>query len=108
MIQHDCGHGSFFRNHHANDWTGRILGVLTLTPYDMWRSTHAAHHATSGNLDKPRIPDVCEALGVPCLTLMSFIEEQAWELRIHPELTPPVRQILEMTGMLAILPMETL
>ena len=37
MIQHDCGHGAFFRHRLANDWVGRILGVLTLTPYDDWR-----------------------------------------------------------------------
>ena len=52
MIQHDCGHGSFFHNKAANDWVGRIIGVFTLTPYDYWRSTHAMHHATSGNLDR--------------------------------------------------------
>ena len=23
LIQHDCGHGSFFPNKHANDWVGR-------------------------------------------------------------------------------------
>jgi acyl-lipid omega-6 desaturase (Delta-12 desaturase) len=23
MIQHDCGHGSFFRRRRANDWVGR-------------------------------------------------------------------------------------
>ena len=28
------------------------IGVLTLTPYDYWRRTHAIHHATSGNLDR--------------------------------------------------------
>jgi omega-6 fatty acid desaturase (delta-12 desaturase) len=32
MIQHDCGHGAFFRRRFANDWTGRVIGVLTLTP----------------------------------------------------------------------------
>ena len=32
MIQHDCGHGSFFRRRRANDWLGWVLGVLTLTP----------------------------------------------------------------------------
>src|SRR6267154_1032448 len=37
MIQHDCGHGSFFRNRWLNDWIGRVIGVLTLTPYDFWR-----------------------------------------------------------------------
>ena len=52
MIQHDCGHGSFFRERHANDWVGRLISVLTLTPYDYWRRTHAMHHATSGNLDR--------------------------------------------------------
>ena len=24
MIQHDCGHGSFFRHRLANDWVGRV------------------------------------------------------------------------------------
>ena len=46
MIQHDCGHGSFFRGRLANDWVGRIIGVVTLTPYDYWRRNHARHHAS--------------------------------------------------------------
>ena len=37
VIQHDCGHGSLFRNRAINDWVGRSLSVLTLTPYDSWR-----------------------------------------------------------------------
>ena len=52
MIQHDCGHGSFFEAKAANDWVGRSISLLTLTPYDYWRRTHAMHHATSGNLDR--------------------------------------------------------
>jgi omega-6 fatty acid desaturase (delta-12 desaturase) len=51
LIQHDCGHGSFFRNRTWNDVVGRTLGVLTWTPYAYWRRLHASHHATSGNLD---------------------------------------------------------
>ena len=58
MIQHDCGHGAFFRRRLANDWVGRVIGVLTLTPYDFWRRTHALHHANSGNLDHRGIGDV--------------------------------------------------
>ncbi len=58
MIQHDCGHGSLFRNRHVSDWVGRVLGVLTLTPYDVWRRTHSIHHSTAGNLDKRGIGDV--------------------------------------------------
>ena len=26
MIQHDCGHGSFFESKAANDWVGRTIG----------------------------------------------------------------------------------
>jgi acyl-lipid omega-6 desaturase (Delta-12 desaturase) len=58
MIQHDCGHASFFRNRTLSDWIGRIIGVLTLTPYDVWRRTHAVHHAASGNLEKRGMGDV--------------------------------------------------
>jgi len=58
LIKHDCGHGAFFRGKFFNDNVGRILGVLTLTPYDGWRRCHATHHATSGNLDKRGVGDI--------------------------------------------------
>jgi omega-6 fatty acid desaturase (delta-12 desaturase) len=58
MIQHDCGHGAFFHLRGTNDWVGRVIGVLTLTPYDFWRRTHAVHHSTSGNLDRRGIGDI--------------------------------------------------
>jgi len=58
IIQHDCGHGSYFANRHVNDWVGRIIGVLTLTPYKVWRRTHSIHHSAAGNLEKRGIGDV--------------------------------------------------
>jgi len=58
LIKHDCGHGAFFRRRIYNDWVGRILGVMTQTPYDVWKRDHATHHATSGNLDKRGIGDI--------------------------------------------------
>ncbi|MFI5321740.1 MAG: fatty acid desaturase, partial [Myxococcota bacterium] len=57
-IQHDCGHGAFFRSRDANDWTGRVLSVLTLVPYAYWRSAHATHHATIGRLDRRGIGEI--------------------------------------------------
>jgi len=77
MIQHDCGHGSFFRQRGANDWVGRVIGVLTLTPYDIWRQSHATHHATSGNLDRRGIGDintltVREYLALPRLRRLNY------------------------------------
>lgn len=72
LIQHDCGHGSFFPARAANDWTGRVLGVVTLTPYDYWRRSHAIHHATSGNLDSRGIGDV------DTLTVREYLARSAW------------------------------
>ena len=57
-IQHDCGHGSFFKQRAISDWVGRVLGVLTLTPYDVWRRTHSIHHSAAGNLGKRGIGDI--------------------------------------------------
>jgi omega-6 fatty acid desaturase (delta-12 desaturase) len=51
MIQHDCGHGACFKRRATNDWVGRIIGVVTLTPYSFWLRAHALHHANAGNLD---------------------------------------------------------
>lgn len=58
ILQHDCGHGSFFPSRTANHVVGSLLGVLTLVPYGYWRRTHAIHHATSGNLDHRELGDV--------------------------------------------------
>lgn len=58
IIQHDCGHGAFFRSKRAADIVGFICGVLTLTPYRMWRRSHAIHHAHHAELEERGIGDV--------------------------------------------------
>ena len=58
MLQHDCGHGAFFRSRRANTIVGSILGVITLVPYTYWRKTHAIHHATSGDLEGRDLGDI--------------------------------------------------
>jgi omega-6 fatty acid desaturase (delta-12 desaturase) len=83
MIQHDCGHGSFFCRRRANDRLGRVLGVLTLTPYGYWRRTHAMHHATSGHLGRRGTGDV------DTLTVREYQSLPAWRralyrLKRHP------------------------
>lgn len=72
MIQHDCGHGTFFSHRLANNWIGRIIGVLTLTPYDFWRRVHAIHHATAGNLDRRSIG------AVDTLTVREYRARSRW------------------------------
>jgi omega-6 fatty acid desaturase (delta-12 desaturase) len=51
IIQHDCGHGSYFRSRRCNDWLGRFCSIFTFTPYAFWRRQHANHHACFNNLD---------------------------------------------------------
>ena len=52
IIQHDCGHGSFFRSEWANELTGNLCSLMTLTPYAFWRRQHARHHGSWNNLDR--------------------------------------------------------
>ena len=58
IIQHDCGHGSYFASARANNWVGACLGLITLFPFGYWKKTHAVHHGTSGNLDRRELGDV--------------------------------------------------
>ncbi len=52
IIQHDCGHGAFFRSQRANNIIGSLCSVMTLTPYAFWRRQHARHHGSWNNLDR--------------------------------------------------------
>lgn len=52
IIQHDCGHASFFRRNRANKILGSICSLLTLTPYASWRRQHAGHHGVWNDLDR--------------------------------------------------------
>ncbi len=72
IIQHDCGHGSFFRSARVADVVGGILGVFTLTPYRYWRKTHAIHHATSGNLEHRGFGDI------DTLTVDEYLRLSRW------------------------------
>jgi acyl-lipid omega-6 desaturase (Delta-12 desaturase) len=83
MIQHDCGHGSFFRSKWLNDWLGRALSVLTLTPYDFWRRAHSIHHATSGNLDRRGLGDI-DTLTVREYLALPRLRRIAYRLYRHP------------------------
>jgi omega-6 fatty acid desaturase (delta-12 desaturase) len=82
-IQHDCGHGAFFRRRSANDWIGRILGVVTLTPYAYWRRAHALHHATTGHLDRRGVGDI-DLLTVAEYRALPRRRRIAYRLSRHP------------------------
>jgi len=52
IIQHDCGHGSFFASRRANAVVGRLCSLITLTPFANWGRQHGLHHADWNNLDR--------------------------------------------------------
>ena len=83
MIQHDCSHGSFFPSRRANDWVGRIIGVVTLTPHDLWRHSHAIHHASSGNLDRPNVGGI-DTLTVREYHALTRLQRLRYRLYRHP------------------------
>jgi omega-6 fatty acid desaturase (delta-12 desaturase) len=74
---HDCCHGSFFASPLANRILGYVSGILTFTPFEDWRRAHAAHHATSGDLDRRGVGDVWtltlkEYLAAPKLRRLAY------------------------------------
>ncbi|MCX6067593.1 MAG: fatty acid desaturase [Chloroflexi bacterium] len=69
IIFHDCCHGSFFRDHRANEIVGSLLGLLVMTPFYQWKHDHAIHHATAGDLDRRGTGDVLTLTVKEYLTL---------------------------------------
>lgn len=83
IIQHDCGHHSFFSNRYANDVAGVLCGILTITPYYLWRRTHSRHHVTSGNLNHRGHGDV-GTLTVNEYLVRSTVGRLSYRLYRHP------------------------
>lgn len=83
MLQHDCGHGSFFGSRDANSVVGSLLGVITLVPYTYWRKTHAIHHATSGDLDGRDLGDI-DTLTVHEYLALPRARQLLYRLYRHP------------------------
>jgi omega-6 fatty acid desaturase (delta-12 desaturase) len=72
IIQHDCGHGSFFKSRKANDWVGLACSLITWTPYFYWQKSHAIHHANAGNLEHRGIGDIYT------MTVNEYVQESRW------------------------------
>jgi len=73
VIQHDCGHGTFFKNRSLRDNVGFLCSVITMTPYEHWKWEHAQHHAHSGDL---QFRDLGE---IKTLTAQEFLALSRWE-----------------------------
>jgi len=86
IIQHDCGHGSFFLSRRANEVVGTLCSLFTLTPYAMWRRQHNGHHAHWNDLDNRNSgTDIYST----CLTVEEFRalphwRRAGWRFMLHP------------------------
>jgi acyl-lipid omega-6 desaturase (Delta-12 desaturase) len=68
IVQHDCGHGSFFASKRANAVVGRLCSVMTLTPFTNWARQHSMHHGNWNNLDRRAGSDLYSS----CLTVREY------------------------------------
>ena len=80
IIQHDCGHGAFFRSKRANDIVGYACSLITLAPYASWRRQHAGHHGVWNDLDRrDRGVDIYST----CLTVAEYEALSPWAKFLH-------------------------
>ncbi len=70
IIQHDCGHQSFFRSRKMNDLVGIICSTISLIPYKYWAKSHNFHHGHNGRLEE----DVRDIGDLPTLTVAEYRE----------------------------------
>lgn len=77
IIQHDCGHGAFFKKRRHNDIVGTVCSLFTLLPYKFWRKSHAIHHAHHAELEERGIGDVWT------LTVAEYRQASRWKRMVY-------------------------
>ena len=79
IVQHDCGHGSFFASTRANALVGRACSLFTMTPFLSWARQHGIHHGNWSNLDRYKDADLYSA----CLTVREYLALSRWGRLLH-------------------------
>ncbi len=84
ILFHDCCHGSFFGTPRANRILGYVTGILTFTPFEQWRRSHAMHHDTVGDLDRRGVGDIWT------LTAEEFEAAPRWKQLVYRLIRNPL------------------
>lgn len=58
IIQHDCGHQSFFEYKYLNNIVGWVCSFFSSIPYSYWARVHSYHHGHTGQLEHRDIGDI--------------------------------------------------
>ena len=88
VINHDCGHRSFFKRVGTNNLWGSLTGTIALVPFAYWRRDHAQHHASSGNLDRRGVGDIWT------LTVEEYLDLPRWRRLFYRLYRNPVVMFL--------------
>jgi len=83
IIQHDCGHMSFFKSREQNDALGFICSLFTTFPYKYWARSHSFHHAHNGQLEDRDIGDI-NTLTVEEFKALNPAKRFGYRLYRHP------------------------
>ena len=68
IIQHDCGHQSFFSSKKMNNFIGTVCSIFSFIPYKYWSKVHNFHHGHSGQLEVREIGDI------PTITVREYLK----------------------------------
>jgi omega-6 fatty acid desaturase (delta-12 desaturase) len=79
IVQHDCGHGSFFASRRANIVVGRLCSLITLTPFANWARQHNLHHGNWATIDPRQGSDLYSA----CLTVDEYRALTPWRRALY-------------------------
>lgn len=78
VIEHDCGHQSYFRTSIGNNLAGTIMGFGIMIPFQMWTMIHDSHHKNVGNLSMRHFnPEIWT------MTVNEFQEAPSWKKMLY-------------------------
>lgn len=75
IIQHDCGHQSYFGSRKMNDVIGFVCSIVSMIPYKYWAKSHNFHHGHNGQLEE----DVRDIGDVTLYTVDEFSKMSKWQ-----------------------------
>lgn len=85
IIQHDCGHHSFFSSHQANNRIGKICSFLTFIPYTYRAAGHQFHHTHANKLREFR--DIGDLY---TMTVEEFQHASRWKKVVYIMFRSPI------------------
>ena len=73
IIQHDCGHMSFFKSRKWNESVGFACSFFSTLPFKYWAHMHDIHHSHTGQYEMREIGDI------KFLTTEEFKNRSPWQ-----------------------------